>query len=207
MNDFIKYSLFIGQGLGITLLLLLGSLSIGLLFGAGLAIARYQKWAVGFIQHWVSVIRGTPVILQLSVVYFVFPSLLGLKLDVILAGILAFGLNSSAYMAEVFRAGIEGIPKGQFEAAKSLGITPFYMWKDIIFPQLLKAIWPALMNEVISLSKETALISMLGGMDLMRRAQVLSAEQFTYFLPLCIAGMYYYGLVVVIGVLGRRTSC
>ncbi len=87
------------------------------------------------------------------------------------------------------------MPKGQFEAAASLHIPAWYMWKDIILPQVVKNALPALINETIALLKETALISTIGGMDLMRNAQSVSAEHFTYFLPLCIAGFYYYMLV------------
>lgn len=195
MHEFNEYLFYIGQGLSVTLMLLLGGLLIGISLGAMLAILGYQGKGVWFIKRWISVLRGTPMILQLSFVYFVLPHLLDIHVGILTAGIVAFGLNSSAYMAEVFRAGIEGVPKGQFLAAKSLGVPTFYLWKDIVLPQVIVSIWPALVNEVISLAKETAIISVLGGMDIMRRAQMISAEHFTYFLPLVVAASYYYGLV------------
>jgi len=194
----------IGKGLVLTLELLIGGVFIGLILGAVWAICRYQSIGKPIINQFISLMRGTPLILQLSLVYFSAPLLLGLHLSILLAGILTFGLNSSAYFAEIFRAGIENLPKGQFEAAATLHVPSYYLWKDIILPQVLKNMFPAMVNEVISLLKETALISTIGGMDLMRNAQSLGAEQFTYFMPLCIAGAYYYALVLMIETLGRQ---
>lgn len=204
MNELSNNLLFIGKGIALTLELLAGGMLIGLLLGSTLAILGYQGWAKRFINRFISLMRGTPLILQLSFVYFALPALIGWKADILGAGILTFGLNSSAYIAEILRAGIESLPKGQFEAAKTLQIPKFYMWKDIILPQVIKAIFPALVNEMIALLKETALISTIGGMDLMRKAQSIAAEQFTYFLPLCIAGCYYYALVLIIEYLGKK---
>lgn len=155
------------------------------------------------IRCYVSIIRGTPLLLQLSLIYFLGPSL-GIHLDVVGAGILAFGLNSSAYVAEILRAGMESLPIGQFEAAKTLKIPPFYAWRDILLPQVVRRIFPAITGEVIALLKETALIATIGGADVMRRSQMIAAEKFTYFLPLCIAGLYYYGLVRLIECGARR---
>ncbi|MFW2533892.1 MULTISPECIES: amino acid ABC transporter permease [unclassified Legionella] len=204
MDELKQNLLFIGQGTLLTLELLAGGMLIGILLGTILAILRYNGMAKLLINRFVSIIRGTPLILQLSFIYFAVPGLLGLRLDIVVAGILTFGLNSSAYIAEILRSGIENLPKGQFEAAKTLQIPTFYLWKDIILPQVIKNILPALINEMIALLKETALISTIGGMDLMRKAQSIAAEQFTYFLPLCIAGCYYYGLVLLIEYLGKK---
>ena len=195
--------LFIGKGLALTLELLIGSIVTGFLLGTVLSICRYQSLGIGLINRFISVMRGTPLILQLSLIYFSAPTLTGFHLSILVAGIVTFGLNSSAYFAEILRAGIESMPKGQFEAASTLRIPVYYLWKDIILPQVFKSVFPAIVNEVISLLKETALISTIGGMDLMRRAESLGAEQFTYFLPLCIAGGYYYGLVLLIETVGK----
>lgn len=196
--------LFIGQGLVLTLVLTLGGMTMGLLLGTGLAICKYNGWMVMLINRYISVARGTPLILQLSFFYFAIPSALNIKLSIISAGIITLGLNSSAYIAEILRAGIESLPKGQFEAAQTLQIAPWPMWKDIILPQVIKNILPALINEMITLLKETALIATIGGMDLMRRAQSVAAEQFTYFMPICIAGVYYYGLILLIEYLSQK---
>ncbi len=198
--------LFIGQGLVLTLILTLGSMTMGLLLGTGLAICKYNGWMVMLINRYISIARGTPLILQLSFFYFAIPNALNIKLSIISAGIITLGLNSSAYIAEILRAGIESLPKGQFEAAQTLQISTWPMWKDIILPQVIKNILPALINEMITLLKETALIATIGGMDLMRRAQSVAAEQFTYFMPICIAGVYYYGLILLIEYVAQKMA-
>jgi len=197
-------ALFIGQGIALTLGLMLGGILIGLILGTTLAICKYKGWLVLLVNRYVSIIRGTPFILQLSFFYFAVPNALNIKLSVFSAGVLTLGLNSAAYIAEILRAGIQSLPKGQFEAAKTLRIPAWPMWKDIILPQVIRNVFPALTNEMISLLKETALVSTIGGMDLMRRAQSVAAEQFTYFAPLCIAGIYYYALVLLIETISKK---
>jgi polar amino acid transport system permease protein len=203
-EELAQHALFIATGILFTLQLLFGGISIGLILGTLASILKYQGIMKFFINRIISIIRGTPLILQLSFVYFAAPNILGLKLSILQAGIITFGLNSSAYISEILRSGIENLPKGQFEAAKTLQIPKFYMWKDIILPQVIKNVLPSMINEVIALLKETALISTIGGMDIMRRAQAVAAEQFTYFTPLCIAGAYYYVLVLILEHLGKK---
>ncbi|MCE0723546.1 amino acid ABC transporter permease [Legionella resiliens] len=204
MEELKQNVLYIGEGTLVTLILLFGGLLIGTLLGTTLALLRYQGIMKPIINGFISLMRGTPVILQLSFIYFAAPALIGIKPNILVAGLLTFGLNSSAYIAEILRAGIEHLPKGQFEAAKTLQIPGFYLWKDIVLPQVIKNIFPAYINEMIALLKETALIATIGGMDLMRRAQSVAAEQFTYFVPLCIAGCFYYGMVLLIEFLGKK---
>lgn len=196
--------LFIGSGLLLTLGLTLAGLCTGLTLGTFLAILRYKGWLTFLVNRFISLFRGTPLILQLSFFYFAIPGVFGIKLSIFSAGVITFGLNSAAYMAEILRAGIESLPKGQFEAAKTLRIAAIPMWKDIILPQVLRNIFPAMVNETITLLKETALISTIGGMDIMRRAQSVAAEQFSYFLPICIAGVYYYLLILLIEYAGKQ---
>jgi polar amino acid transport system permease protein len=194
----LSYTLsFIGTGIGLSLSLLLGAVFIGCLVGFIIALLQHLNYGRFFLRAFISVIRGTPMILQLSLVYFALPSLIHCPLSLLQAGIITLGLNSSAYMAEIFRAGIAGIPKGQFEAAQTLNIPRWPLWKDIILPQVFRLVFPAFMNETITLFKDTALISTIGGLDIMRRAQMVAAEQFTYFMPLCIAACYYYVLVLL----------
>jgi polar amino acid transport system permease protein len=204
MEEISQSLFFIAKGLFLTLQLLTGGICVGLVLGILFSICRYQKIGSRLFHGFISIMRGTPLILQLSLIYFAVPGLTGLHPGILTAGIIAFGLNSSAYFAEIFRAGIESLPQGQFEAAASLEIPIFYMWKDIILPQVVRNIFPAMVNEVISLLKETALISTIGGMDVMRNAQSIAAEQFTYFTPLCIAALYYYGMVLLIEALGKK---
>ncbi|MDR1475525.1 MAG: amino acid ABC transporter permease [Holosporales bacterium] len=207
MEKLISSFLCIGAGLAITLQLLVGSFLIGATVGSLLSILRYSnisRICTFLIDRAVSVIRGTPLILQLSLIYFSVPCVLGIRLSATSAGIIAFGVNSSAYIAEILRSGIESLAKGQFEAAQTLGIPKFYMWKDIIMPQVIADIFPALVNEIITLLKETALIATIGGADIMRRSQTLAAERYEYFVPLCIAGVYYYLLVALIEFVGKK---
>ncbi|MDR1334903.1 MAG: amino acid ABC transporter permease [Holosporaceae bacterium] len=204
MEKFLANSIYIGRGLGFVLQLLGGGFLIGIIVGLLLSIFRYRKASVFLVERFVSVIRGTPLILQLSFIYFSIPGICGIKMGVLSAGIIAFGINSSAYVSEILRSGIESLPKGQFEAAQTLGIPKYYMWKDIILPQVITNVLPALVNEIIALLKETALIAIIGGMDIMRRSQIIAAEQFEYFTPLCIAGVYYYFLVLLIELVGKK---
>ncbi|MDR1907023.1 MAG: amino acid ABC transporter permease [Puniceicoccales bacterium] len=204
MNKIISNFLSIGSGIGLTLKLTFGGVFVGIVGGTLLSVLRHSGMGKPIINVIISVLRGTPLLLQLSFIYFITPDIMGFRLDLLSAGVLAFGINSSAYVAEIVRAGIESLPKGQFEAAQTLEIPRFYMWKDIILPQVMANIFPAMVNEVIALLKETALIAMIGGMDIMRRAQTVAVEQYEYFMPLCIAGVYYYGLVVLIGFAGKK---
>ncbi|MDR3224518.1 MAG: amino acid ABC transporter permease [Holosporales bacterium] len=206
MSNTLPALLFVGSGVALTLELLIGGIAVGVLLGTSLAILRYMYKGIcgNCIGRIVSVIRGTPLILQLSIVYFITPVLLDCKLSILATGIIAFGINSSAYVSEILRAGVESLPKGQFEAAKTLEITSCYMWKDIILPQVFVNIFPAFINEIVSLLKETALISVIGGMDIMRKSQIIAAEHYEYFTPLCLAGAYYYGLVILIEYIGQK---
>lgn len=203
MNQLIQYTIIIAKGFTLTLSLLAGSLCLGLCLGVVFAICRSQHIMTGTINRLISVLRGTPVLLQLSLMYFALPHLIGIKLGIITAGIITLGLNSAAYLAEIFRAGIEHLPKGQMEAALTLEIPSFALWRDIILPQVVKNVFPAVINETIALLKETALISTIGGMDIMRQAESVAAEQFTYFMPLTIAGLFYYGSVLLIEQAGK----
>ncbi|HJK86704.1 MAG TPA: amino acid ABC transporter permease [Candidatus Megaira endosymbiont of Nemacystus decipiens] len=197
---FIPYGIFIVKGVWVTMKYSVISVFFGLFIGSILAFCKVLELNfLRFIAHaYTSVFRGTPVLIQLSIVYFALPSLIGIKLNVFLAGIIAFSLNSGAYISEIIRAGIESVNPGQIEAAKALGISPILRMKDIILPQAFRYILPALVNELINLVKESALISVVGEMDLMRRAQVVSANTFDFFMPMLTAAATYYVLVLII---------
>ena len=202
-SDFLQNFYFIGQGIGFTLQVFFYSLSFGLFFGVLLSLLYYKNLGRFFIQFISSIARGLPVILQLSIVYFALPQL-GITLGIISSATVVLGFNSAIYIAEILRAGIESIPKGQFEAAKTLGISPFYTWKGIIFPQVLKNILPAINNQSIILLKDTSLISVIGGLDITRYAQIIAAQQFSYFGPMIIAGLYYYFMVIIFDYIGKQ---
>ena len=195
--------LFIAEGALITLQYSLISVFFGLIIGIILAISKTSKYmSLQLVcNFYTSIFRGTPLLIQLSIIYFLIPSLLGIKLSVFVAGVIAFSLNSGAYVSEIIRAGIEAVDKGQFEAAKALGIPSHMAMKDIILPQAVRKILPSLINELVNLLKESAIISVLGEMDLMRRAQVVAAEQFNYFTPMITAALCYYILVFLFSTL------
>ncbi|RTK92753.1 MAG: amino acid ABC transporter permease [Rickettsiales bacterium] len=196
--------LFILKGIGVTLQYSTISVFFGLIIGSFLAICKILEIKlIKFFAHaYTSIFRGTPLLIQLTIIYFGLPGLIDIKLDVFAAGVIAFSLNSGAYISEIIRAGISSVDKGQIEAAKALGISPILRMKDIILPQAFRFILPALINELINLIKESAIISVIGGMDLMRRAQVVSAETFEFFTPMLIAAAAYYILVLFISTLG-----
>jgi polar amino acid transport system permease protein len=195
--------LAVGKGLSVTLPLFIVSLGIGAVLGLSIAILRKDNQIARYIiDRIISILRGTPVILQLSFVYFILASL-GMTVGIFWAGVITLGINSAAYIGEIFRSGIDVLPKGQFEASKVLGISSFAMWKDIAIPQVLRNVWSALVNESIALLKETALISTIGGLDLFKCAKHIGATHFTYFAPLLMAGCYYYGIVLCIEYAGR----
>lgn len=196
---------FIIQGIGVTLAYSLTSVFFGLIIGIFLAILKVgsSRSARLFANSYTSVFRGTPLLIQLSIIYFGLPSLIDIKLSVFAAGVISFSLNSGAYISEIIRAGINSIDKGQFEAARALGIPPGLIMKDIILPQATRVILPSLVNELINMIKESALISVVGGHDLMRRAQVVAAETYSFFVPMLIAAATYYILVMVISIIGK----
>ncbi len=191
---------FILQGVFITLKYSVTAVCLGLVIGTLLAICKIIDIKVLriFAHSYTSVFRGTPLLIQLTIIYYGLPGLLGIKLSIFSAGIIAFSFNSGAYVSEIIRAGIAAVDKGQIEAAKALGIPPILRMKDIVLPQAFRKILPALVNELINLIKESALISVIGEMDLMRRAQIVAADTFTFFTPMLIAAAAYYILVLII---------
>jgi len=131
------------------------------------------------------------------------PQIIGFNIEAMPAAIIAFGLNSAAYISEIIRAGINAVDKGQQEAAKALGVPYGKMMKDIILPQAMKNILPSLMNEFITLNKESAIVTVIGALDIMRRAYVVGGDTFRYLEPLLIAGLIYYIMTLVLTFLGK----
>jgi arginine/lysine/histidine transport system permease protein len=196
---------FMLNGIWVTLLFAFVSGIVGLILGTVLSIFKISqvKWLKLFADAYTSIFRGTPLLLQLMIIYFATPQLTGYDIPAFLAGVLAFGLNSAAYISEIFRGGILAVDKGQQEAAMALGIPYKPMMKDIILPQALKNILPALLNEFITLTKESAIVSTIGIMDLMRRAQVVTSNTYKAFEPLIFAGIIYYIMVLCLTQLGK----
>jgi len=189
---------YIINGIGVTLLFTALSAFFGFIWGVILSLFKIStiKPLQWFGTAYTSVFRGTPLLLQIALVYYATPQLTGYNIPALLAGVITFTLNSGAYISETIRAGILAVDKGQREAALSLGIPYKPMMQDIILPQGLKNILPALVNESIALLKDSALVSTIGVADLLRRAQIVGAEKYIYFEPLLFAGVIYYLLVM-----------
>jgi His/Glu/Gln/Arg/opine family amino acid ABC transporter permease subunit len=191
---------YILEGIPVTLAYTGFSVCLGFVCGTLLAFCKVShiaplKW---FATFYTSIFRGTPLLLQLSLIYFSPPHLIGYNISIWEAGIITFTLNSGAYISEHIRAGINAVDRGQMEAALSLGLSYPLIMRDIILPQAIRNILPSLVNEFIDLLKESALISTIGGADILRRADVVSKETFLYFEPLIIAGALYYTLVMIL---------
>ncbi|ANU22622.1 amino acid ABC transporter permease [Planococcus donghaensis] len=204
-SQIVPYIPFMLEGIWVTLKFVFFAIILGSILGTLLALFKIGsikplRW---FADAYTSIFRGTPLILQLMIIYYSIPQLMGFDISPFLSAILAFGLNSSAYISEIIRAGIQAVDKGQVEAAQALGIPYSAMMKDIILPQALKNILPALMNEFITLTKESAIVSTIGYLDLMRRAQVVGADLFRNFEPLLFVGVIYWCLVMGLTMIGR----
>jgi polar amino acid transport system permease protein len=176
------------------------SVTIGLFIGAILAISKVSRFFIlrACANAYTSVFRGTPLIIQISIIYYVLPGLIGVKIAVFTAAILAFSLNSGAYVSEVLRSGINSVDKGQIEAAKALGVSDFRCTKDIILPQAVRKILPALVNECINMLKETSLISIIGESEILLRAQAVASQKFNYIVPMLTAAAGYYVVVLIL---------
>ena len=184
---------FIIKGIGVTLKFTALSAIFGLLWGTILALFKISQISplIWFSRIYTSIFRGTPMLLQIAFIYYATPQLTGYNISALFAGVATFTLNSGAYISETIRAGILSVDPGQREAALSLGVLYPQMMIDIILPQALKNILPALVNEGISLLKSSALVSTIGVTDLFRRAQIVGAEKYLYFQPLLLAGVIY----------------
>ncbi|MCU9593327.1 amino acid ABC transporter permease [Caldibacillus thermolactis] len=191
-------------GIGATLKLVVVSILLGLLLGTLLALCKLTNQPIlkGFANVYTSIFRGTPLILQLVIIYFGIPQITGYDIGAYESAVLAFGLNSGAYVSEIIRAGILAVDKGQVEAAQALGIPYKQMMKDIILPQAIKNILPALINEFVTLTKESAIVSVIGYMDLMRRADFVSAKIYASFEPLLFVGLIYWSMVFILTSIG-----
>ncbi len=175
--------------LKIFFLTLLFSLPLGLIVARG----RMSKYRVvsSLVNGYIMIMRGTPLILQLIFVYFAPYYIFGASTDRFTAVIIAFVINYAAYFAEIYRGGIQSIPKGQIEASSVLGFSRLHTFTHIVMPQVVKTILPSMGNEVITLVKDTALAQTIGVAELFRVAQNAAARQFATT-PIFIAGLFYF---------------
>ena len=196
---------YIAKGIGVTLQIVVGATILGLILGILLALCKIGKITVLRLlaDFYTSIFRGTPLVLQLMIIYYAIPQLFDITVDPMPAAIIAFGLNSGAYISEIIRGGINAVDKGQLEASLALGIPYSKMMKDIILPQAMKNIMPSLMNEFITLTKESAIVTVIGALDIMRRAYVVGGSSYRYLEALMIAGVMYYILTLILSFLGK----
>ena len=209
-NDNYQYLL---KGLGNTLLITLFAVIIGILFGFLIAIVRTSHdrngslpLLNGICRLYLTIIRGTPVMVQLLIIYYVI--LANINTSKILVAVVAFGLNSAAYVAEIVRSGIMAVDIGQFEAGRSLGLNYSQTMRSIILPQAIKNILPALCNEFISLLKETSISGYIGLMDLTKGGDIIRSTTFQAMIPLISVAIIYLVMVVglskIVGILERK---
>ncbi|MER2002527.1 MAG: amino acid ABC transporter permease [Carnobacterium inhibens] len=179
------------DGLKTTLLLFLIIIIVTIPLGFLVACVRVYapKWISWIIQVYVYIMRGTPLLLQLMVVFFGLP-LVGITFDRFSAAVFTFIINYTAYYAEIFRGGILSIPKGQFEAIKVLGIGKINGFRKIIIPQVIRVVLPSVGNEVIALVKDTSLIYILGLGELLRAGQI-AANTYASLIPYAAVGIIY----------------
>ncbi len=183
------------NGVGVTLRVSILAAVIGVIIGFIICMCNLSKnRMVKFIGNaYVDVIRGTPSVTQLMIIYFVvFASV---RWDKWVIAAIAFGINSGAYVAEIFRAGIESIDKGQTEAGRSLGLNEFQTMSRIVFPQALKNIFPSLSNEFIVLVKETAIVGYVGLVDIQKAGDFIRSNTYIAFMPLIATAVIYYILI------------
>lgn len=196
---------FLIPGIWVTLQYTVISIFFGLLGGVCVALMKISPTYVleRFARVYLSIFRGTPLLVQLTLIYYATPQLTGYQITAFEAGVLTFSLNSAAYVGEIIRGGILGVDRGQFEAAASMGIPYGVSMRCIILPQAIKTILPALVNEMINLLKESALVSVIGEMDLLRRANIIAAEKYIYFEPLLMVACIYYAMVMILAYVSR----
>jgi len=170
-------------GAGVTLQITLLSVGFGLLIGMFMGIARLSKiWVVKMVATvYVDFIRGTPLLVQIFLMYFALPVVTGQRIDPFVAAVTACSINSGAYIAEIFRGGIQSIDKGQMEAGRSLGMSWPQTMRYIILPQAFKRIIPPLGNEFIAMLKDSSLVSVIGFEELTRRGQLIIARTYGSF--------------------------
>ncbi|WP_338470190.1 amino acid ABC transporter permease [Niallia sp. XMNu-256] len=199
---------YILKGIGITLQIAFFAGIIGFVFGIILSLFKISniKVLTWFADAYTSIFRGTPLVLQLMIIYFGSPQVLGYQIEPFTAAVVSFGLNSTAYISEIIRGGILGIDKGQSEAAMALGVPYRPMMMNIVLPQAVKNILPSLMNEFITLTKESAIVTTIGVMDIMRRAYQVGADKFRFIEPLLLAGIIYYIMVMILTMIGKAVE-
>ena len=193
---------YIVEGLGVTLQITFAAVIIGIVLGFLVAVVRatYDKAGKLKVLNWIcnvylTVFRGTPIVVQLMIIYYVIFA--SMDISKVVAAILAFGINSGAYVAEIIRSGIMSIDNGQFEAGRSLGFNYIQTMWHIVLPQALKNVLPALGNEFIVLLKETSVSGYIALQDLTKGGDIIRSRTYDAFMPLIAVALIYLVMVMV----------
>lgn len=198
----------LGSGMLVSIEIFISTLIFSLPLGLVVAFGRMSKVTPvrGITKAYISVMRGTPLMLQLMVVYFGPYYLFGIRISAgyrLIAVLLGFAINYAAYFAEIYRGGIESMPVGQYEAAKLLGYNKFQTFFHIIFPQVIKRILPSITNEVITLVKDTSLAFVLAVAEMFTLAKQIAAKQ-TSMIPFVAAALFYYIFNLIVAVVMEK---
>ncbi len=194
-----------GAALIVTVQVTICSLLLGLVLSVPLSLCKISNLRPlqAVADFYTSVFRGVPLLVQVFMMYFGIPLVLPVKFNAFQAGTLVFAMNSAAYISESMKGGIRAIDRGQYEAAMALGIHYPSMMKDIILPQAIKSVLPSLVNEFISLLKNTTLISSIGLVDILRVGQMIQSKTYRAFEPFFVIAIFYYVLVMLLSTLGK----
>jgi polar amino acid transport system permease protein len=204
--DFIiRSSPFIIQGAGFTILISVVAMvmAIGLAMLGALGRLSLNPILNGLASLYVSLVRGTPLLVQIYFVFFALPSA-GIILDAIPAGILALGFNYGAYMTEIFRAGIQAVPRGQREAAEALGMPERLAFRRIVLPQAVRIVIPAIGNDFVAMLKDSSLVSTIAIQELLWRATRVGRSDRQVLAALVIAALVYWGLTIIFSYFQER---
>ena len=197
------------QGLKITILITILSAALAAVLGMVFAVARRSsvKVMARGTGYFVGFIRGTPLLVQLYFIFYVLPDV-GLRLSPLLAGVIGMGLHYATYTAEVYRAGIENVARGQWEAARATNLTMRQTWVHVILPQAVPPMIPALANYLIAMFKETPLLSAITVLELMNQAKSVANSSYRYIEPMTMVGVFFLVIslisVLLLGFLERR---
>ncbi len=195
------------EGLKNTLIIAVAGLLIGILIGMLIAAVRVvPKYKLlprilnGICTFYVGLFRGTPMVVQLLIFYYVLLPLLGIKMTSVAVSILVFGLNSGAYVSEIMRSGIQSIDPGQMEAGRAVGLSFATTMRMIVIPQAVKNILPTLGNEFIMLIKDTSVVSFVGATDLYTAFNYIGTNSYEFMVPYLVMAAIYIVLVVIISI-------
>jgi polar amino acid transport system permease protein len=196
---------YILGGAGLTIVICVGSIALATGLAVLGALGRLSKNPVtfGLASLYVSLVRGTPLLVQIIFIYFALPQL-GIVLPALPAGIIALGFNYGAYMTEIFRAGIQAVPRGQREAAEALALPEGLVMRRIVLPQAVRIVIPAIGNEFIAMIKDSALVSIIGVTELLWRAESVGTQKFRTLEAILIAALVYWMLTIVFSFFQER---